>query len=508
MQAQLDLSRYLSNVENAEGIYSYGKVERVVGLTVEVTGLAARIGEFCWIYPAAGDPPVEAEVVGFRNDTLLLMPLAELHGVHSGSAVKSGGTVLSVPVGEGLLGRSLDGLGRPIDGRGPLNAVARYPLHAEPPEALKRSRIVEPVHTGVRAIDGLLTAGKGQRVGIFSGSGVGKSTLLGMIARNCRSDINVIALIGERGREVREFLERDLGQEGRDRSVVVVSTSDQAALSRIKGAYTATAIAEYFRDQGKDVMLLMDSITRFATAQREIGLATGEPPASKGYTPSVFAALPKLLERTGNSDKGSITAFYTILVEADDLTEPVTDISRSILDGHIVLDRAIAARQQYPAIDIMESISRAMPDVISPHHLNAAVAFKEAYAVYENARDLIDIGAYESGANSRIDLAINLHDSMIAYLCQGTKDAHTPDEIQDGLLNLFPANGGTAGPASAEQLPPQNVQTVGFDRSDIRFETGETESPEPAVEVPDPHDDPAQLVSNEPGPQAAGETAI
>ncbi len=311
---------------------------------------------------------------------------------------------------------------------------------------------------------------------------MGKSTLIGMIAKNCRADVNVIGLIGERGREVREFLERDVGEEGLKRSVVVVSTSEQAALARIKGAYAATAIAEYFRDQGKDVILLMDSITRFATAQREIGLATGEPPASKGYTPSVFAALPKLLERTGNSDKGSITAFYTILVEGDDLTEPVTDISRSILDGHIVLDRSIAARQQYPAIDIMESISRNMPDVVDHDHLNAATEFKEMYALYESSRDLIEIGAYEPGTNPRIDRAIDLNPRMIGYLRQLTGDSFSPEETKMGLVDLF---SGAGGPSEAPASPEADLtaEAIGLDRGAIRLEPGPA-APAPSEEPP------------------------
>lgn len=452
MAPKLDLAGYSSAVQRAGGINAYGTVARVVGLTIEVSGLAASIGDLCRIFTTERGPGVDAEVVGFRDGTLLLMPFGELHGISGGCAVISAGSVLSVPVGQGLLGRVLDGLARPMDGLGMLKASERYPVNAHPPAPLARRRIYDPVETGIRAIDGLLTVGKGQRIGIFSGSGVGKSTLLGMIARNCRADVNVIALIGERGREVREFLERDLGDEGLKRSVVVVSTSDQAALMRIKGAYVATAMAEFFRDQGLDVMLLMDSITRFATAQREIGLATGEPPASKGYTPSVFAILPKLLERAGSSDRGSITAFYTVLVEGDDLTEPVTDISRSILDGHIVLDRAIAARQQYPAIDIRESVSRAMPDVTERAHFTAAAEFKEAYATYESARDLIDIGAYEPGSNSRTDRAVRMYDRMVGYLKQHMTESFGAVEALEQLLLLFPPGSPSAAGGGEGQL--------------------------------------------------------
>ncbi len=446
MRPRIDLTAQISAARRASAISTRGTVQRVIGLTIEVAGLAGRIGELCYIYPDADSAGVEAEIVGFRDQIVLLMPFGELHGVQPGSVVEGTGDVLQVPVGKGLLGRTLDGLGRPIDDLGPLAAEATRRIYAEPPSPLRRARITERLVTGVRAVDGLLTVGKGQRMGIFSGSGVGKSTLLGMIARDSTADVNVIALIGERGREVRDFIERDLGEEGMSRSVVVVSTSDQAALSRIRGAYVATTIAEYFRDLGKHVVLLMDSVTRFAMAQREIGLAAGETPASKGYTPSVFALLPKLMERAGNSDIGSITGFYTVLVEGDDLTEPVTDTARSILDGHITLSRELAGRQHYPAIDFLDSISRAMPDIAEPAHLDSAARFRESYATYEAASDLIDIGAYQAGSNPRIDQAIRLREPMLAFLRQGMNESVDFESAMDRLNALFPP-GERDGPA-------------------------------------------------------------
>ncbi|MGI5836050.1 MAG: flagellar protein export ATPase FliI [Chloroflexota bacterium] len=416
------LERYRRLLAQMDPISCRGRVVQVVGLTVEVEGLSSMIGEMCYIYPEKGSQPVSAEVVGFRNGRLLLMPLADLGGVRPGSEVVPRGRLFTVQVGKELLGRVVDGLGRPIDKLGPIDSVMYYPLTNSSPDVLTRSRIVNPLPTGVKAIDGLLTCGKGQRIGIFAGSGVGKSTLLGMIARNSKADVNVIALIGERGREVQDFIERDLGPEGLSRSVVIVSTSDQSALMRVKGAWVATVIAEYFRDQGLQVAFMMDSVTRFAMAQREIGLAAGEPPTVRGYTPSVFALLPKLMERTGTSDRGAITAFYTVLVEADDLTEPITDTARSILDGHIVLSRELVAANRFPAIDILNSASRLMVSVTSENHQKNASMVREALAIYQDAKDLINIGAYVRGSNPKIDAAIDVMPQIEAFLRQQSTD--------------------------------------------------------------------------------------
>lgn len=417
------LERYRRLLAQIEPVSCRGKVVQVVGLTVEVEGPTSRIGEICYIYPERDQQPVSAEVVGFRNGRLLLMPLADLGGVRPGSEVIPRGRMFTVQVGRELLGRVVDGLGRPIDRGGPIDSIIFYPLTNSSPDVLARSRIVKPLPTGVKAIDGLLTCGKGQRIGIFAGSGVGKSTLLGMIARNSTADVNVIALIGERGREVQDFIDRDLGPEGLKRSVVVVSTSDQSALMRVKGAWVATVIAEFFRDQGLHVAFMMDSVTRFAMAQREIGLAAGEPPTVRGYTPSVFALLPKLMERTGTSDRGTITAFYTVLVEADDLTEPITDAVRSILDGHIVLSRELVAANRFPAIDVLNSSSRLMVSVASADHQRHAALVREALATHQEARDLINIGAYVRGSNPKIDAAIDAMPQIEAFLRQRSDEA-------------------------------------------------------------------------------------
>lgn len=402
----ISLEKYYGLLEKQELISYTGRVNRVIGLTIESTGPEVSMGDLCVITGQRNAVKIQAEVVGFREGRVLLMPLGEMHGIGPGSLVTSTGSNLIVGVGPDLKGRILNGLGKPMDERAHLHIEDFYPVLNHAPHPLKRQRILEPIGLGVKAIDGLLTIGKGQRVGIFAGSGVGKSTLMGMIARNTNADINVIGLIGERGREVREFIERDLGEEGLKRSVVVVATSEQPALARLKGAFVATAIAEYFRDQGKDVLLFMDSLTRFAMAQREIGLAIGEPPVSRGYTPSVFALLPKLLERAGNSDRGSITALYTVLVDGDDLTEPVTDAARGILDGHIVLSRAIANKNQYPAIDVLASISRLMSEIVPREQLLLAKNIKKVMATYREAEDLINIGAYARGSNREIDFAI------------------------------------------------------------------------------------------------------
>ena len=397
-------------------------------MTIESQGPIASIGELCLIYPYNSKEPVFSEVVGFRDKNILLMALGEMKGISSGSLVVATGRALDVEVGESLRGRVLDGLGVPMDGLGSVNTSESYPVDNSPPNPLSRKMITEPMPVGIRAIDGMLTFGKGQRVGIFSGSGVGKSTLMGMLARNSSADINVIALIGERGREVREFLENDLGEEGLKRSVVVVVTSDMPALIRKKGAMVATSIAEYFRDKGLDVILMMDSLTRFSLAQREIGLATGEPPVTKGYTPSVFATLPRLLERAGASGKGTITGLYTVLVDGDDMNEPISDTVRGILDGHIVLSRKLANGNHYPAVDVLASISRVMPNVTDDEHRNCASKLKDLVATYREAEDLINIGAYKEGSNPKIDTAIRLNDDINSFLKQGTHEVAVYEE--------------------------------------------------------------------------------
>ncbi len=418
----LDMASHLARIEALEPVRFEGKVAQVVGLVVESHGPPAKVGEICRILPD-GEPPILAEVVGFRGDRLLLMPLGPMGGLKPGSRVIATGRPFMVPAGLELRGRVLDGLGRPIDGLGPVATRQKAPIDRPPPNPLLRRRIDRPLATGVRTLDGLLTVGMGQRFGIFAGSGVGKSTLLGMIARYSRADLNVIALIGERGREVREFIESDLGPEGLARSVVVVATSDAPALVRLKGAFVATAIAESFRDRGAEVILMMDSVTRFAMAQREVGLAVGEPPATKGYTPSVFALLPRLLERAGMGEQGSITGIYTVLVDADDFNEPISDAVRGILDGHVILSRELAAMNHFPAIDVLSSLSRVMPQITSADHQRAAGRFRELLATYREARDLINIGAYASGSNPAIDRAIQLKAATDAFLRQPMKDS-------------------------------------------------------------------------------------
>lgn len=433
----INFYKYRRILEKSDFIEYTGKVTKVVGLTIESSGPEVNIGELCLIQTIKSKNTIKAEVVGFRDNKVLLMPLGEMSGIGPGSTVIATGDCLKVGVGQNLTGRVIDGTGNPIDILGEFKEESFYPVYNQPPHPLTRKRITEPLTLGVKAIDGLLTVGKGQRIGIFAGSGVGKSTLMGMIARNTKADINVIALIGERGREVREFLEKDLKEEGLQRSVVVVATSDQPALIRLKGALLATAIAEYFRDQGKDVLLLMDSLTRFAMAQREIGLAIGEPPVSRGYTPSVYSILPKLLERAGNSEKGSITGLYTVLVDGDDLTEPVTDTARGILDGHIVLSRALANRNQYPAIDVLASISRVMSDIISPEHKKIAGEIKKVMAIYRDAEDLINIGAYVKGSNEKIDYAIDVIDNIIGFIEQETHEKFNFEEMLEILSQVL-----------------------------------------------------------------------
>lgn len=414
----------------------FGRVVKMVGLTVEASGLSANLNDVCFIMADTQARKIPAEVIGFRDNRVLLMPYEEMTGVGIGNLVENSGSDFKVPVGHELLGKVLDGLGNPLDGSS-LKCSGYYPVEAAPPDPLKRKMIDEVLPLGVKAVDALLTIGKGQRIGIFAGSGVGKSTLLGMFARNTKADINVIALIGERGREVREFIERDLGEEGIKRSVLVVATSDRPALIRKKAAKTATAIAEYFRDQGMDVLLMMDSLTRFSMAQREIGLASGEPPVSRGYPPSVYSEMPKLLERAGNSERGSITGLYTVLVDADDFNEPITDTARSILDGHIMLSRKLAHKNHYPAIDILQSISRCMSSIVTKEHKLAAGKLKNVLATYQDAEDLINIGAYKSGSNEDIDYAISKIKAVNAFLQQETYDKYNFEDELNLLMEIF-----------------------------------------------------------------------
>ena len=415
----------------------FGKVTKVVGLTIESVGPEARLNDLCRIYlDKERSEFVMAEVVGFHETNLTLMPFDNVEGVGVGCIVENTGHPLSVLVGDEILGHSVDGIGRPTDCEKLLLSHS-YSIEAQPPDPMEREIISEVLPLGVKAVDGLITVGKGQRIGIFAGSGVGKSTLLGMFARNTKADINVIALIGERGREVREFIERDLGPEGMARSVVVIATSDKPALIRKTAAKTATAIAEYFRDQGKDVLLMMDSLTRFSMAQREIGLASGEPPVTRGYPPSVYSEMPKLLERAGMSDKGSITGLYTVLVDGDDFNEPITDTARSILDGHIMLDRKLGHKNHYPAIDVLQSISRVMSAIATKEHKQLASRLKTVMATYNEAEDLINIGAYKSGSNPDIDYAVRKIKEVNSFLCQGTDEKFDFDEELELLKNVF-----------------------------------------------------------------------
>jgi flagellum-specific ATP synthase len=433
---KLDMGRYIKSVESVNSIRLHGKVTQVVGLVIEGYCPDTSVGAICEIRPRDG-LPIPAEVVGFRDNKTLLMPLGDLRGVGLDSLIAVRRDKATLKVGPGLLGRVIDGLGNPIDDKGPLHVDEEYPIYAAPVNPMKRPPIRRPLDLGIRSINGLLTCGQGQRVGIMAGSGVGKSTLLGMIARYTEADVNVIALIGERGRELREFVEKDLQEQGLHKSVVVVATSDQPPLVRMRGAYLATTIAEYFKDNGKKVLLMMDSATRFAMAMREVGLAIGEPPTTKGYTPSVFAALPKLLERTGNFVEGSITGLYTVLVEGDDFNEPISDSMRSILDGHIVLSRDLAARNIYPPIDILASASRVMSDVTDNRHKKLAGQYKEALATYRQSEDLINIGAYKAGSNPAIDNAMRKIDAMTAYQRQEVTDPVTLGEAIDGLQKIF-----------------------------------------------------------------------
>lgn len=431
----INLSKY-KNILEKDFVKKTGRVSQVVGLTIESIGPDVSIGNYCKIN-ISDNKYVLAEVVGFKDNKILLMPYGDMTGVSSGNVVEGFDTPLTVNVSNSLLGRILNGIGEPMDEKEEIKDFIPISIKNNPPDPLKRNRIKEQVSLGVKAIDGILSIGKGQRVGIFAGSGVGKSTLMGMIARNTNADINVIALIGERGREVKEFIEKDLGEEGLKRSVLVIATSDQPALIRLKAAEVATTIAEFFREQGKNVILLMDSLTRYAMAQREVGLATGEPPVSRGYTPSVFSVMPKLLERAGNSDKGSITGLYTVLVDGDDLTEPVTDTARGILDGHIVLSRKLANKNHYPAIDVLASVSRVMSDIVSKEHKAKAFEVKKLLGVYSDAEDLINIGAYSKGSNPEIDFAIEKHKKIIDFLTQTTEEKFELDTTIQNLKNIL-----------------------------------------------------------------------
>ena len=437
----MNLARCVEVLGDLEPVRVRGRVRQAIGLVVEAEGLALPVGAVCDIR-IAGGTPLPCEVVGFREEVTLLMPLGELQGVRRGDDVVCRSQLQRVPVGPGLLGRVIDAQGNPIDSGPPLVLDEQRPLEARPPQPLDRERILEPLATGVRAIDALLTSGKGQRLGLFAGSGVGKSTLLGMCARGTAADVTVIALVGERGREVREFVEKDLGPDGLKRSVVVVETSERPALLRIRAPFTATAVAEHFRDQGLDVLLLMDSITRLANAQREVGLSAGEPPATKGYPPSVFAQMPRLLERAGRSERGTITGIYTVLVEGDDANEPIADTARSILDGHVWLSRDLALRGQYPSIDPLQSVSRLMTDVVTAEHAEAALRLRALLAAYRDAEDLLHVGAYVKGSSPEIDLAVQARPAIQKFLKQGIGERSTLEEARRTLIELaksFPA---------------------------------------------------------------------
>ena len=428
----------IQQVQNAETISYTGKIENIVGMSIEASGGHAAVGDICQIYNSATGSQVMAQVVGFKNDRILLMPYSDMSGISAGNFVRNTGHRLSLKMGPFLKGRVINALGQPIDGKGPFSGGTMFcvennnyinPMHRPP--------IRQRMEFGVKAIDSMLTIGKGQRIGIFAGSGVGKSTLMGMIAKNVKADINVIALVGERGREVLEFMEKDLGPEGMARSVLVVATSDQPAMLRKQCPSVATGVAEYFRDQGYDVLLMMDSLTRFAMAQREIGLAVGEPPVSRGYTPSIYAELPKLLERSGNFQRGSITGVYTVLVEGDDTNEPIADTVRGILDGHIVLSRKLANSSHFPAIDVSASISRLMADIVSPEHKKLSAQIRDVLAVYEKNSDLVSIGAYKAGTNPKLDYALGKIDGINRFLCQGVDESFTYEQDLDIMRKLL-----------------------------------------------------------------------
>ncbi len=437
MMKHYNLRQFKNIISQTDPYLRGGKVTQVIGLTVETVGVSANIGELCKIFVGKHGEYVLAEVVGFKDDNVLLMPFGELSGIGLNNYVVPTNDTLKVPVGLGLCGRVLDAMGQPMDSKGPIDTETYYPIDCAPPNPLDRTRIKEPLNLGVKAIDLLLTIGKGQRIGIFAGSGVGKSTLLGMITRNSSADINVIVLVGERGREVREFLEKDLGKEGLKNSVLVIATSDQPAIMRLKSAMVGTSIAEYFRDIGYNVLLMMDSLTRFAMAQRDIGMAIGEPPISRGFTPSVYSVMPKLLERSGTSHKGSITGVYTVLVEGDDMNEPISDTVRGILDGHIVLSRNLAHNNHYPAIDVLGSVSRVMPDIASQEHIHYAEQIRKYMAAYRDAQDLISIGAYKKGTSEEIDKAIELIGPINELLKQKTNLKMSANQMFEAMKNIF-----------------------------------------------------------------------
>lgn len=453
------LSKYREIIDEVEVIKFTGHVERIVGLTIESVGPAVKYGDLCKI--KTGDSQyLYTEVVGFNRNRVILMPIGDMKGVIPGAEVYAVGTSLMVPVGRELLGRVISGIGKPLDGKGEIFARNRYPVEGREINPLNRTVITEPLSVGVRAIDGLITVGRGQRIGIFSGSGVGKSTLLGMISRYTDADVNVIALIGERGREVKDFVEKELGPEGLKRSIVVAATSDQPPMLRLRGAFLAHAIAEYFRDQGMAVNLLLDSITRFAMAQREVGLAAGEPSATRGYPPSVFSMMPRLLERAGTSNTGgSITGFYTVLVEGDDMNEPIADAARGILDGHIVLDRKFANKGHYPAVNVLASVSRCMKDVVDERHLQAAYKFRELLAAYTDAEDLINLGGYVRGANPVVDRAISMIGTMNDFLKQGIYEKDNLPDIREKIISMmFPEE--KKGRPVQQSRPPAFAQVV------------------------------------------------
>lgn len=433
----MDLAKYRNHLKMHDFYTHMGKIDKIVGMTVEATGPSCNIGDVCRISIDHGEKTALAEVVGFKESKVLLMPYQDTEGIGYGSSVMNTGDKLEILVSDALIGRTVDALGFPLDGGPPIEEGKPYSINGQPSNPMTRPRIDTPIEMGVRAIDGFLTIGKGQRMGIFAGSGVGKSTLMGMLARNVKADVNVIALVGERGREVVEFMERDLGEEGKRRSVLVVATSDQPAMMRNKCALTATTIAEYFRDQGKDVLLMMDSLTRFCMAQREIGLSIGEPPVARGYTPSIYTALPKLLERSGNFEKGSITGIYTVLVEGDDTNEPIADTVRGIIDGHIILSRKIAVRNHYPAIDTLGSISRLMNDIANPEQVKIASRLRNMMSVYESNQDLISIGAYKAGSNPALDEAMAHIDRINAFLQQSVGDKVTFEETVQQMQEIL-----------------------------------------------------------------------
>ncbi len=435
-RGMLDFQGAYDVLEKLNPLCYMGKVKNIVGMMIETTGLKANVGDICIIRNSNDDKTVMAEVVGFKNNNILLMAYGDIKGIGPGSLVRSTGRKLRVPVGDFLVGRTIDAAGRPIDGLGKFNVKQYYDVDSAYTNPLERPRISARLSFGIKTIDGMLTIGKGQRMVIFAGSGVGKSTLMGMIAKNVKTDVNVIALVGERGREVTEFIEKDLGKEGLARSVLVVATSDQPAMYRVKCATVATAIAEYFKDQGKDVLLMMDSLTRFAMAQREIGLAAGEPPIARGYTPSIYAELPKLLERSGNFKEGSITGIYTVLVEGDDTNEPISDTVRGIIDGHIVLTRSLAHKNHYPAIDVNASISRLMNDIVTEEHKQAAAKIRNLLSVYYQNYDLISIGAYKPGMNHKLDEAVKKIDEINAFLCQRTDESFSFEETLNMMKEL------------------------------------------------------------------------